>query len=98
MAFLVTTVLDPKFLAGFLTCLALWGFVFLVQHTRCIRLKPGSLAYEVEIDALFRQTWNVGYATAAEVPIRLCDCGRTVRYAGRSFRVERFYGGPLSLS
>ena len=89
----MTTALDPKFLAGFLTCPILYTLVLFVQRARPIRLTPGSLAFEVQIDTVFRQTWNLGYATVAEVPLKLCDCGKIVRYAGRRYRVESLYGG-----
>jgi len=89
----MASILTLQFLCGFLTCLALWGLVALLRRSRSVWLKPGVLAYTVQIDGFNETTWNVGYPTLAEVPLQLCDCGRTVRYAGKMFRIERFNGG-----
>jgi len=92
MLFSLATMVDPRFLAGFVTCLALWVLVPLFRRMRTIRLKPGTLEYLVEVDRLFWQTWHIGYTTIAEVPLTFADCGRTVTYTTKKYRVKGFYG------
>lgn len=95
MSVILLTAEDPRFLAGFLTCLLLCVLVSLVRRARCIRIKSGTLELPVEVDPLFQRTWRVGYPTLADVPLNMADCGRVVLYAGKRYRLVGFYGGGM---